>query len=150
MHFLLCIIILEYDIIIYVDTLSCIMYTQKNLKSRTSVHYSYLSYQVDSVVNESKLNRIFEKYGIIVELVIVKSHIDEVMKYQSGYGFVHFLDTEDGADAVFRISKALYNISIDHVYYTCKISNISYKFFRQYPFLIKKYSNISANAQILN
>ena len=118
--------------------------TQANHSSRASVHFSYITYQIDTIVNQRSLEKIFTKYGIVTELVIKKSNVDESTKFQSGYGFVHFMDTEDGVDAAFQTAKELFNTSIDNVQYTCKISNALQEFLEKNPFLMKKHISASS------
>jgi hypothetical protein len=44
----------------------------------SSVHVSYISYQLKSLITEESLRMLFSTYGVVLDTSIKKSYIDEV------------------------------------------------------------------------
>mmetsp|Transcript_31746 Transcript_31746/g.43560 ORF Transcript_31746/g.43560 Transcript_31746/m.43560 type:complete len:1019 (+) Transcript_31746:53-3109(+) len=93
-----------------------------------SVHVSYISYQIENLVTESSLKTLFSAYGTVLDASIKKSTVDEVTKFQSGFGFIHYSNKRDGIEAAFKAAMTLYDERIDNVNYTCKISHALEKY----------------------
>ncbi len=46
----------------------------------SSVHISYISYQLNHIITEESLRILFSSFGVVLDTSIKKSYIDEVSK----------------------------------------------------------------------
>lgn len=89
----------------------------------SSIHVTYISYQINNLVTEESLRAIFSSFGDVLDASIKKSTVDEIGNCQSGYGFVHFSNSLTGIESAFKAARSLYDVQIDNVNYICKISH---------------------------
>eukprot|EP01039_Chlorochromonas_danica_P006770 gene6770-7480_t len=89
----------------------------------SSVHVSYLSYQLKKLINEESLRILFSTYGVVLDVSIKKSYLDESINRQCGYGFVHFSANSEGLKNALAAVAALNDATIDGVCYKCSISH---------------------------
>mmetsp|Transcript_15767 Transcript_15767/g.21667 ORF Transcript_15767/g.21667 Transcript_15767/m.21667 type:complete len:474 (+) Transcript_15767:60-1481(+) len=89
----------------------------------SSIHVTYISYQINNLVTEESLRAIFSTFGDVLDASIKKSTVDDVGNCQSGYGFVHYSNSLKGIESAFEAARSLYDVQIDNVNYICKISH---------------------------
>lgn len=92
------------------------------------VHVSFISYQVSHLVTEESLRVLFNRFGLVSDVSIKKSMIDQEMGRQSGYGFVYFSIHNDGVRAAVEAAQALTDTTIDEVNYKCSLAHNLMKF----------------------
>eukprot|EP01031_Cornospumella_fuschlensis_P028153 gene28153-33994_t len=88
-----------------------------------SVHVSYTTECVDSVVTEEQLLEAFSKYGKVADVIIKKYEIDPMHVRQSGYAFVHYLADDKGIDAALASVQELQDKVVGPIQYKCSISH---------------------------
>jgi len=89
----------------------------------SSIHVTYISYQINKLVTEESLRAIFSLFGDVLDTSIKKSTVDEIGGCQSGYGFVHYANSLAGIESAFKAARSLYDVQVDGVNYICKISH---------------------------
>eukprot|EP01033_Poteriospumella_lacustris_P006162 gene6162-4423_t len=97
--------------------------SHKDKANSSSVHISYISYQLTNLINEDSLRKLFEKYGTVLDCAIKKSYIDENINRQCGYGFVHFSSDKEGITSALAAVAGLNDATLDNVCYKCSISH---------------------------
>lgn len=89
----------------------------------SSIHVTYISYQINKLVTEESLRAIFSTFGEVLDASIKKSTVDDIGGCQSGYGFVHYANSLTGIESAFKAARSLYDVQVDGVNYICKISH---------------------------
>lgn len=89
----------------------------------SSIHVSYISYQLKRLITEESLRVLFSTYGVVLDTSIKKSYIDESINRQCGYGFVHYSCSPEGIESALAAVAALNDTTIDGVCYKCSISH---------------------------
>lgn len=89
----------------------------------SSVHVSFISYQLQRLITEESLRILFSTFGVVLDTSIKKSYIDQSINRQCGYGFVHFSISPEGIASALAAVKALNDATIDEVCYKCSISH---------------------------
>lgn len=90
----------------------------------SSVHVSYISYQLNCIITEESLRILFSSFGVVLDTSIKKSYIDEQgINRQCGYGFVHFASSQDGVQSALASVAGLNDVTIDDVSYKCSVSH---------------------------
>eukprot|EP01039_Chlorochromonas_danica_P007216 gene7216-7982_t len=89
----------------------------------SSIHVSYISYQLKRLITEESLRVLFSAYGVVLDTSIKKSYIDESINRQCGYGFVHYSCSPEGIESALAAVAALNDTTIDGVCYKCSISH---------------------------
>eukprot|EP01031_Cornospumella_fuschlensis_P026199 gene26199-31638_t len=89
----------------------------------SSVHVSYISYQLKTIITEESLRVLFSTYGVVLDTSIKKSYIDESINRQCGYGFVHFACSQEGIESALASVQGLNDATLDGVCYKCSISH---------------------------
>lgn len=87
------------------------------------VHISYLSKQLNLIVNEHFIRDIFSNFGEVLEVSLKKMCVDAEMCIQNGYGFVHFPLSAEGIKSAFQAVEALHQVTINQISYDCSVSN---------------------------
>lgn len=95
----------------------------KDKMNSSSVHISYISYQLTNLITEESLRKLFSKYGTVLDCSIKKSYIDESINRQCGYGFVHFSSDKEGIDSALAAVAGLNDATLENVCYKCSISH---------------------------
>ena len=85
-----------------------------------SIQVSYLSYNVTESVTRRMIKNLLSTYGNVVNVVMKKQISGD--SFQSGYGFVYF-DGPDAVTSAITATKELFNVQVDDVHITCRISN---------------------------
>lgn len=89
----------------------------------SSVHVSYISYQLKNLVTEVSLRDLFRKYGEVIDTSIKKSDIDLNINRQCGYGFIHYPSTPEGIMSALNSVKFLNDATIDDICFKCSVSH---------------------------
>lgn len=89
----------------------------------SSVHISYISYQLKTLITEESLRILFSTYGVVLDTSIKKSYIDDSITRQCGYGFVHFSCSPEGIQSALAAVTGLNDATLDGVCYKCSISH---------------------------
>eukprot|EP01035_Chromulina_nebulosa_P040862 gene40862-55223_t len=101
----------------------------------SSIHVTYISYQIEKLVTEESLRAIFSTFGDVIDASIKKSTVDQVGNCQSGYGFVHYSNSVSGVESAFMAARSLYDVQIDNINYICKISHALENHLKTHSFL---------------
>lgn len=87
-----------------------------------AVQFSYITYQLDKLVTEESLRVLFSAYGVVQDVSIRQTNLDQSVNRQTGYGFVHFPWSYEGIESAVAVVAGL-NGTVENVAYACAISH---------------------------
>lgn len=103
----------------------------KNKKKKTigcaSVHISFYSNQIEQIVTQDSLFKVFSKFGKVVLCCIKKFSVNQSEQIQTGYGFIHYSNDAEGMHSALWAVENLDNQVIHQINYKCNISGRFYK-----------------------
>lgn len=95
----------------------------QNKTISSSVHVSYISYQLDNLITEETLRVLFSSFGVVLDTSIKKSYIDKSINRQCGYGFVHYASNAEGIRSALSAVASLNDSTVYDACYKCSISH---------------------------
>lgn len=84
---------------------------------------SFISKEARFLVTEQVLRDIFSHYGVVLDVSLKKSTVEEERNFQTGYGFVHYPSSQEGVNSAIAAIDSLNSTVIDGVAYDCRISD---------------------------
>jgi hypothetical protein len=85
--------------------------------------FLYLFLQLNILINEASIRKVFLRFGEIKDITIKKSAFDDFQLQQSGYGFVHFPLTIAGIRAALQATRDVRQVFVDDVLYDCALTH---------------------------